>query len=123
MVEGIVVVFVFSLHHLQEADEGQNLGLRVFECLQHGHSQQQPWDVWEAPADHLVEYGRVVLVPENVKGAADFGLAEVEKSEDVQVGEELLHQVWVEEELLLHIDIGVTGHLFVVNLYQLYVFL
>ena len=80
-------------------------------------------DVWEAPADHLVEYGRVVLVPENVKGAADFGLAEVEKRVEVQVGEELLHQVRVEEELLLHTDLGVRGHLLVFSFYQLHVFL
>ena len=120
MVEGIVVVF--GLHHLQQADDGQDLGPRLFECLA-DRAKYGMGDVWEAPADHLVEYGRVVLVPENVKGAADLGLAEVEKREDVQVGEELLHQVRVEEELLLHTDFGVRGHLFVVYFYQLHVFL
>ena len=50
-------------------------------------------------------------------------IAEVENSEDVQVGKELLHQVRVEEKLLLHTDIGVRGHLFVVSFYQLHVFL
>ena len=61
--------------------------------------------------DHLVPDRGVDPVLENVGGATDLGLAEEEEGVAVQEGEELLHQVGVEEKLLLDMAFVVRGHI------------
>ena len=69
-----------------------------------------------APLDHLVPDRGVVPVLENLEGAADLGPAELEEGMAVQVGEELLHQVRVEEKLLLEMAFVVGGHILFLSL-------
>ena len=62
---------------------------------------------------------------ENGEGTADLGLAEEEDGVAVHEGEELLHQVQVEEELLLNVALVFRGHLLFivsVDLGKLHVF-
>ena len=77
--------------------------------MQHVHIHV--WSFRNAPVDDLLPDGWGVTVVENGEGTADLGLAEEEDGVAVHEGEELLHQVQVEEELLLNVAFVVRGHL------------
>ena len=64
-----------------------------------------------APSDQLVPVGGILLILEDVQGAADLGLRQAQGGGGVQERQELLDNVRIFSELLSSIVSVVAGHL------------